>query len=38
MWPVQVADNNVNKQQKFYLLPKRYNKIWAKPLAWNAYG
>jgi hypothetical protein len=22
-----VADNNINKQQMFYPLPKRYNKI-----------
>ena len=27
MWPVQVADNNINKQQTFYSPPKRYNKI-----------
>ena len=27
MWPVKVADNNIKKQQKFYLPPKRYNKI-----------
>jgi hypothetical protein len=28
MWqPVWVVDNNINKQQTFYLLPKRYNKI-----------
>ena len=23
MWPVQVADNNIHNQQKFYSLPKR---------------
>jgi hypothetical protein len=27
MWPVWVADNSINKQQKFYSPPKRYNKI-----------
>ena len=27
MWPVQVADNNINKQQKFNSLPKLYSEI-----------
>jgi hypothetical protein len=22
-WPVQIADNNIRRQQKFYSLPKR---------------
>ena len=27
MWPVKVAEDNINQQQKFYSLPKRQNKI-----------
>ena len=27
MWPVQVADHNINKQQKFNSLPKLYSEI-----------
>ncbi len=26
-WPVLVADNDINKQQKVYSLPKRYKQI-----------
>ena len=26
-WSVKVADNNINKQQKLYSLPKRYKQI-----------
>ena len=26
MWPVLIAGNNINRQQKFYSLPKRYNE------------
>jgi hypothetical protein len=27
MCPMQVEDNNIDKQQKFYSLPRRYSKI-----------
>ena len=31
----QIADNNINKQQKFYSLPERYNKFEQRPFIGN---